>query len=100
MTTRSATVASTEPVPPAFQNSSSTPAARSASATSRRRTSSWVIDSDLIRRTTAERARCDGHLVLDAGDLALVGHRADQPEARPVLDLLGQSDHVVGVVER
>ena len=41
-----------------------------------------------------------GHVVLDAGDLALVGHHADEPEAVALDDAAGQRDDVGGVEER
>ena len=59
VTTGSAADDSTDPEPPAFQNSSVATWA-SAWAISRRRTFSWSIDAALSRRTTSDRARWPG----------------------------------------
>ena len=87
VTAGSATDVSTEPEPPAFQNSSSTTSC-SATAISRAAVLQLGHRRGLQPAHDGRAAPLPGHVVGHAGDLALVGHHADQPEPVAAADLL------------
>ena len=97
MTRGSATVVSTLPEPPAFQNSRSVISA-SARAISSRRVSELGHRGGLEAAYDGRARALPRHVVGDAGHLALVGHHPDEAVAA-AHDLAGEAGDLLDVVE-